>query len=96
RYVTGLWTSTIGTAEYDATGSHYICDKYKRATQCVEPLPDFPTGALIGYDGNEFLRIGNNLTFYAKESDKLWLRMNDGGCCLSDNEGSIIVQITIF
>jgi hypothetical protein len=44
----GQWTYWPNHAPYNAgEGWTYICVQVVAAAQCVEPLPEFPAGALI-------------------------------------------------
>lgn len=91
EYVSGLWTYWTGSvAPTDARGGNYIC------ARCTEPLPSAPTGSLIGKvgDGGAFF-IGNVGTFTVQSGGPLLLRMNDDDGGLSDNSGSIIVEMTL-
>jgi len=97
QYVSGRWTYWLGQVPYlDASGdSGYICANYMRSSECVEPAPDFPIGALIGRIGTHLLKIGNALSFASDEEGYLLLRINDGDNGLYDNAGILTVQVTL-
>lgn len=97
QYISGEWTHWLGRIPYsDASGKYgYVCADSIPASECVEPIPDFPTGALIGRVGNQLLRIGNLLTFTSEGDGYLLLRINDADTGLYDNAGIITVQITV-
>jgi hypothetical protein len=67
-----------------------------KAENCVEPVPDFPSGALVGRIDRQILKIGADGRFTANESGVLQLRMNDGDNGLYDNNGVLTVEIVIF
>ena len=94
-YLSGEWTVQKGTRPYtDAAGPQdYICAKQIDASQCVEPIPDYWVGGLIGKVGSQLISIGNKSTFRATETANLELRANDGDDGLYDNEGSVLVSI---
>jgi hypothetical protein len=100
EYVSGLWTGWGGEVPlHDAAGpleTHpYVCADFLPAAQCVEPVPDFQGGALVGRVGRQLLQIGNSLTFVAEGHGRLELRINDGDVGLYDNEGAITAQVTV-
>jgi hypothetical protein len=85
--------------------SNYICANLEPAGQCVEPLPTFPSGALIGVviphviaytpgvSPNGIFGIGSRATVTAPISGDLWLRINDADGGLSDNDGILTVRV---
>ena len=97
QYVSGEWTHWSGQIPYsDASGKYgYVCADSMPASECVEPMPDFPTGALIGKIENQLFPIGNSLTFTSESKGYLLLRINDADMGLHDNVGVITVQITV-
>jgi len=97
KYVSGQWTNWKGTVPMsDASGRYgYVCASAIAASSCVEPMPDFPTGALIGRVGKQLLKVGNYLRFTTTGAGYLFLRINDANSGLGDNAGSITVVITI-
>lgn len=97
QYVSGQWTHWKGTVPMsDASGKYgYVCADAMAASSCVEPVPDFRTGALIGQVHRRLLRIGNRLQFTSTDTGYLFLRINDADIGLSDNAGSITVKIIV-
>ena len=93
KYVSGQWTQQVnGVALHDAADQGgYICGR----SDCVEPYPDFPQGALIGRIGPQLIAIGNKASFTSQYTRYLALRMNDGDAGLYDNGGSVTVSITV-
>lgn len=94
RYVSGLWTQQTHVVEpHDAADrdSGYVCGR----SDCVEPYPDYPQGALVGRVGPQLVPIGDEATFIALYTRYLALRMNDGDESLYDNSGSVTVRITV-
>ncbi len=97
QYVSGQWTHWVDQLPYsDASGKYgYICADAIPSDQCVEPIPDFPTGALIGKIGGKNIKIGNATTFVSDTAGFLLLRINDADVGLYDNAGSITVEIIV-
>ena len=98
EYISGKWTNWIGHNQpYDGNGppNVYICAQWMDANKCMEPIPTFPAGTLIGRVGQQLIGIGNRATFITESAGILELRMNDGDDGLYDNEGYITVQITV-
>lgn len=97
NYISGQWTHWKGAVPMsDASGKHgYVCANAMPASSCVEPVPDFRTGALIGRIDKRLLKIGNHLQFTSKDTGYLFLRINDADVGLGDNAGSITVEIVI-
>jgi hypothetical protein len=94
--VDGQWTAWEGVSPYTAgAGSDYVCADVMPAERCVEPVPDFPVGTLIGRIGRQILRIGEGSHFTVQRSGLLMLRMNDGDPGLHDNAGKLVVRIVI-
>ncbi|HEY2979899.1 MAG TPA: hypothetical protein VGJ22_01855 [Anaerolineales bacterium] len=94
--VDGQWTAWEGVSPYTAgAGSDYVCADAMPAERCVEPVPDFPVGTLIGRIGRQILRIGEGSHFTVKRSGLLMLRINDGDPGLHDNAGKLVVEILI-
>lgn len=93
RYLFGLWTTNpVQYPPHNATGSGYICSKVRK--DCVETIPDFPQGALIGRCNAQLIRVGNSVTFTATQRCLLQLGINDTPE-VWDNTGSVIVAITV-
>ncbi len=97
QIVSGQWTPAINKAPFiDGAGKYgVICANSKPANQCGEPIPDYPTGALIARIDTMLIRVGALHTTTAATSSRLQFRMNDADTSLSDNAGQLIVQITI-
>jgi serine/threonine-protein kinase len=98
EYVSGKWTNWIGHNQpHDGNGPPdvYICAQWMDANKCLEPIPTFPAGALVGRVGQQLIGIGNRATFIAESAGILELRMNDSDDGLYDNVGHIIVRITV-
>src|SRR5258706_16017883 len=54
KVVDGKWTEWKGTRPYNTgLGSDYICAHVMQAERCIEPIPDYPSGALIGKIGRQ-------------------------------------------
>ncbi len=91
----GKWTHWSGVQPYNSgEGGGYVCAAAMPASQCVEPLPIFPTGSLIGKIGSQTFGIGRNTTLTVEQLGTLWLRINDGDVGLHDNAGELIVDIS--
>jgi hypothetical protein len=97
EYVSGVWNNGTRQDGFDGDGppDRYVCAEYMNASDCVEPVPDFQAGALVGRVGRQLLAIGNRLSFVVETSGHLELRMNDGDPGLNDNQGSIVVRVTV-
>jgi len=98
NYLSGKWTYWSGEINlHDANGPYeeYICSDYIEATSCVEPIPDYNKGALIGRVNEQLFKIGNNFTFSIFSNGNLELRINDDDDGLFDNTGSIKVRIEV-
>lgn len=94
--INGQWTSTVGKVSYNpGLGWSYTCANAMPASQCVEPLPESPQGALIGRIGSRIFGIGQGITVMSGDTGPLSLRINDGDGDLYDNDGRLIVQITV-
>jgi hypothetical protein len=94
--IDGQWTRWKDSEPYNiGEGGGYVCAKVIPASQCVEPLPDFPAGGLIGQIGSQILGVGRGSTVVAHQSGTLLLRINDGDDGLYDNDGKLTVNITV-
>jgi hypothetical protein len=94
--VGGTWSEQPGqTSANPGTGWSYVCTDYLSASRCLEPIPDFWKGALIGRVGGSLFGIGNKATITAAESGVLFLRINDEDVALTDNAGTLTVKITV-
>ena len=94
--LSGRWTQGKGRAPFNSgEGGDYICANVISYNNCVEPLPDAPQGELIGQIGNQKFEIGSGSSVTALQTGMLQLRMNDDDNGLYDNDGSLLVQITV-
>ena len=92
----GSWTRWLGTAPHNGgEGSNYTCASVVEASLCVEPLPDYPAGALIGRIGSSVFGVGTSATITARDDGEVFLRMNDDDQALDDNEGALTVEVTV-
>ena len=73
----------------------YICAEGLPASDCVEQIPDFQAGALIGRVGSQMLRVGDSLQVTVEGEGALLLRINDGDDGLHDNQGEISVVVVV-
>jgi hypothetical protein len=98
EYVSGEWSHFPKEVPLYA-GAYppvdYVCADQIPAHQCVEPVPDYRSGALIGRTREELFKIGDRLTFTSTTGGPLLLRANDGDDGLYDNIGSIKVRVSI-
>lgn len=94
--LSGRWTQQKGSSPYNSgEGGGYICTNVTSFSQCVEPLPDFPQGGLVGRIGNQDFWIGNGNSVTALQTGTLQLRINDGDDGLYDNDGMLLIQVVI-
>jgi hypothetical protein len=95
--IDGLWTHWSGEvpANPGTGGVYYVCADFLPAEQCVEPLPDFPAGTLIGRIGRHVFGIGQSGSVVVADAGTLELRVNDGDVGLGDNAGSLTVRIVV-
>jgi hypothetical protein len=94
--VDGKWTHWKGTQAYTSgAGGGYVCGKAMNPLDCVEPLPEFFTGGLIGRVGKDVFAIGIGTRWKSTEIGELELRINDGDVGLDDNNGVLKVEITL-
>jgi len=102
KYVSGEWGWTGSRANFDGKGDPDLKGNYRDiCTGRNDCLPDAPLSSLIGKigeNGTPFY-IGNALTFTvppdSPPNQPLFLMGNDNPTGLSDNVGSIFVEITI-
>ncbi|MBL8092288.1 MAG: hypothetical protein JNJ43_18285, partial [Anaerolineales bacterium] len=73
--------------------TNYICSHLLPSPDCTEPLPEAPKGALIGKIGNMIFEIGEQVVVIAQDTGYLELRINDEDYGLSDNIGSLEINI---
>lgn len=91
QYVSGSWTTYRGFHPYVGADGNIGLNDPKNPNH---PVPGAYPGVLIAKIGNGAPEeIGSGATFQACESGALYLQMNDD--LMSDNDGSIIVQITV-
>jgi len=97
RYVSGQWANNVNGQYVDANGYPGFYPSSVEGVCGQAPMPNEQNGALIGQIGNgpAFL-IGNHLSFIADRSGMLSLRMNDADACMTDNGGSIMVNIDLL
>jgi len=100
EYISGTWTGGIGPGRwYDGRGDlieRYKCaEKVANPSTCKEPMPYVYNGALIGKVGDILVEIGNYSQFISATGGNLQLRMNDHDEGLFDNDGSIIVRVSV-
>lgn len=92
QYLTGKWHSQPDEPLHgpDGQGS-YTCS----GMSCVEPLPGYPKGGLVGRigDAGPVFAVGSQKSFTADADGVLELRINDVG--VYDAEGSVTMQITV-
>ncbi len=95
--IAGQWTHWTGTKPYNPGDGdiYYICADHMAASQCVEPVPDFAQGGLIGRIDGEAFGIGSVGEIFLQESGNLYLRINDGDDGLFDNDGELTVRISL-
>ena len=63
-------------------------------SSCCEPMPLAGRDALIGRVGDEFFLIGDQSEVAIASEGELQLRINDCDAGLSDNSGSLLVEIS--
>ncbi len=97
EYVSGEWTGGIGAGKwYDGRGdlvARYRCADH--GSDCNEPMPEVYNGSLIGRVAGALYEIGNRLAFSAQSDGLLEMRMNDHDAGLHDNDGSIMVRVSV-
>ena len=100
EYVSGTWTGGIGAGNwYDGEGdllAGYKCAELQEdPSSCQEDMPDVYNGTLIGRIASDVFAIGNYKQFTSTVSGNLFLRMNDIDEGLFDNEGSLMVRVSV-
>ena len=96
QYVSGKWSPFSG---YYTDGQG--CTDPDVCTQDLSILADFPDNIVSGVhatliakiDQGQIVVVGNEMTFEAKNTGSLLLRMNDKNS--SDNSGSLIVLVKV-
>ncbi len=92
----GQWTHWEDQAPFNGgEGGTYTCANAMPAGQCVEPLPDFPVGALIGRVEGQVFGVGRAYSAVLAGSGTLFLRINDADHGLFDNDGVLTVRATV-
>jgi hypothetical protein len=66
-----------------------------KASGCVEPLPEIPAGALIGKIGNQLFGTGKSESLFVEKTGLRYLRVNDADIGLYDNDGELVVEISV-
>ena len=93
--IAGKWTHERGSiAPNPGIGVNYICALALSMSECAEPLPSAAKGTLVGRVGDGLFNVGHHALITVVQSGELRLRMNDEDEALSDNSGSITVQVT--
>jgi hypothetical protein len=84
----GSWMYTPGEYHGPEGHAHYRAPSFY-------PLPDAPGGALIGRVGEngELFYVGQRVTWVARRSGLLYLRIDDD--ILSDNDGWVVVEVSV-
>jgi hypothetical protein len=97
KTIAGQWTNWKGTNPYNSGDGdiYYICADHIAYNQCVEPLPDFPQGALVGKVNEQIFGIGSGNEIIVQQTGILYLRINDGDDGLYDNDGDLTVRIIL-
>jgi hypothetical protein len=94
--IDGKWTHWSGTQPFNpGVGGGYTCGKAMNPEDCVEPLPEYSTGGLIGKVGDQVFGVGMGISYETNESGTLKLRINDADVGLYDNDGELKVEIQI-
>ncbi len=89
----GLWTHWLGTVPHNpGTGAEYICGELLPPELCAEPLPQVPSGMLIGRVGDRPFGIGQSRREVSQATGPLHLRINDADDGLGDNDGVLSVR----
>jgi hypothetical protein len=93
--VDGEWTHWKGTQPYNSgQGGGYICAGAMPAKDCVEPMPEYSAGGLIGKIDTQVFSVGMGVTQVSSQAGTLMLRINDGDVGLYDNDGELKVEIS--
>jgi hypothetical protein len=95
--IAGQWTHWMGTKPYNPGDGdiYYVCADAMAASQCLEPVPGFAQGGLVGKINDQVFGIGSVGEIYLQENGNLYLRINDGDDGLFDNDGELTVRITL-
>jgi hypothetical protein len=94
--IEGKWTHWSGSQPLNpGVGGGYICGKAMKPEDCVEPLPEYPAGGLIGKIGDQVFGVGMGISQVSTGSGTLKLRINDADVGLYDNDGELKVEIQV-
>jgi hypothetical protein len=92
----GEWTPWGGVTMFTAVGdTSYICTERNPGRPCNEPIGEAPIGMLIGRIGTQWFQAGMGAVITAESSGQVQLRINDADGGLFDNQGSLIVMVTV-
>jgi hypothetical protein len=92
----GTWTHFRGEAPSNAgAGGGYICAEAMPAAGCIEPVPGFPQGGLVGRIGGRTFAVGEGTSLVAPAGGQVELRINDADEGLYDNDGALTVRVTV-
>ena len=86
KYVSGIWSINPPWGYVKPEG-------HSLSPHPLNPIPDAQPGELIGRIGQSLFRIGRQVEFTSQSEGHLYLRMNDD--ILTDNDGQLLVQITV-
>lgn len=91
EYLRGKWTGYAPGNLYEADGGDsYIC----QGVDCIEPLPGYPQGGLVGRIGDgPIFAVGAYTSLTAEMSGTLMLRMNDAATY--DNQGKVTMRLNV-
>lgn len=96
RVAEGNWTHFRGEAPYNSgQGGGYICAEAIPAASCIEPVPTFPQGGLVGRVGGRTFAIGQAGSISAPTTGPLALRINDADEGVYDNDGALVVIVRV-
>jgi hypothetical protein len=94
--IEGAWTHFRDQAPYNSgMGGDYICAEATLSSACIEPLPEFPQGGLVGRIGSQTFGVGESVSLIAPAAGPLHLRINDADEGLYDNDGVLTVRVTV-
>lgn len=88
----GRWTHAAGASPSNqGEGVGLPCAQRMPRAQCPEPLPEAPTGSLIGRIGGALFAIGQGAAITAPAAGDLWLGINEAAGDQADNDGTLEV-----
>ena len=95
RVTSGEWSDgeSEATPNPGIGESWLICAEMQAAELCLEPLPTFAKGALVGMVGGHVFAIGEGSTVSPEDSGELRLRINDEDAALENNFGVLTIEI---